>query len=99
VKTSRYFLLFAGLLIVLTEQSWACSVCMGSNGVVPDAGGSDLGGAINGAIFVMLGLIGTVLTGISAVAYSLYKRANAALPVDQELEQLMSGLDQGQNHA
>ena len=51
----------------------ACTVCMGD-------GNSQTAGAINAAIFLMLGLIGSMLAALVAFAFHLMKRANSPLP-------------------
>ena len=53
--------------------SRACTVCMGDSN-------SNMAGAANGAIFMMLGAIGSMLLGLSAFGFYLYKHANAPIP-------------------
>ncbi|MHA3771103.1 hypothetical protein ACXR0O_06135 [Verrucomicrobiota bacterium sgz303538] len=65
-------------LLFASSSAQACGVCMGQTD------GSQVGGAINGAIFVMLGFLGLMLAGISGVAFSLWRRAKNTLP--QHLE-------------
>ena len=59
------------LLAGLPNHAWACTVCMGAD--------NDVGEAVNGAIFLMLGCIGTMLAGLMGFAFYLMKRANAPL--------------------
>jgi hypothetical protein len=47
---------------------------------------SQAAGAINAAIFLMLGLIGFILAGIGGFAFYLMKRANAPLPPPLDLD-------------
>jgi len=71
------------LLALLPAAASACSVCMGAT--------SRTGPAINGAIFLMLGFVGAILTGLGAFAYNLAKRARSPLPPHAELSQSMTG--------
>ncbi|RFC45550.1 MAG: hypothetical protein DVB28_000498 [Verrucomicrobia bacterium] len=56
---------------------------MGSNGTI--------GEAANGAIFVMLGVLGSVLGLIVMAGYSVVKRGRLPLPPHAELARAMSG--------
>jgi hypothetical protein len=58
----------------------ACTVCMGGDD-------SKVGGAINAAIFLLLGCIGGVLGLLVTFAIYLMKRAGAPLPPEAELQQ------------
>jgi hypothetical protein len=40
---------------------------------------NDVGEAVNGAIFLMLGCIGSMLAGLAGFAFYLMRRANAPL--------------------
>ena len=65
----RFLLLsLAGAALLLPAQASACSVCMGD----PN---SKAAGAINGALFLLLGFVGLVLGGVGAFAWNLKKRA------------------------
>lgn len=71
------------LLAALVASSWpaaanACSVCMGADD-------SKVGGAINAAIFLLLGCIGGVLALLVTFGIYLMKRANAPLPPEADL--------------
>ena len=82
----RSTLQFAVVLVTLylaPVAAQACGVCMGQTE------GSQIGGAVNGAIFVMLGFIGAMLSGIGAVAYSFWRRAKSPLPAHLELAELI----------
>jgi hypothetical protein len=70
----------------------ACAVCMG------DAD-SPIAPAMNAAIFLMLGCIGSVLLGVVSFALYLRHRSSAPLPPHEELGHLISGLEEGQHHA
>jgi hypothetical protein len=72
-------------LVALALSCWpsaarACTVCMGADD-------SQIGGAINAAIFLLLGCIGGVLGLLVAFAVCLMKRANAPLPPEAEFQQ------------
>lgn len=60
-------LVVALALSLTTIQVQACTVCMGAKS-------GPLAEATNGAIFLMLGLLATVLTMISLVGYTLVRR-------------------------
>ncbi len=62
----------------------ACTVCMG-------AADSQTAGAINAAIFLMLGFIGSMLAALCAFAFYLMKRANSPLPAHLEFATLADG--------
>jgi hypothetical protein len=75
----------AGLLALLPMHASACAVCMGSD--------SNVGEAINGAIFLMLGFIGTMLAGLAGFAFYLMKRANAPLSPHLGVAQIANDLE------
>ncbi len=60
----------------------ACAVCMGG----PD---SPEGGAMNAAIFLMLGCIGGVLAMLSAFAIYLYRRSQTPIPAHVQLAEMI----------
>ena len=60
-------------LALLPTSAAACTVCMGESN-------SQVAGAMNAAIFMMLGLTGSMLAGLGGFAFYLRKRANAPLP-------------------
>ena len=70
----------------------ACSVCMG------DAN-SNFASAANGAIFLMIGAIGTMLAALSGFGFYLYKRASAPIPPHIQLVEEMRGEDDDSSHA
>jgi hypothetical protein len=84
------FILLTGLLAAVPAS--ACSICMG------DAN-SPIAPAMNAAIFLMLGCIGSVLFGVASFALYLRHRSRAPLPPHEELGHLISGLEEGQHHA
>ena len=59
--------LVAGLLVAAAGEAQACPMCMGG----ADASN---GPALNGAIFIMLGCLGIMFSGIGAVAYGFWRR-------------------------
>lgn len=75
--------IFAVLLFLAGTPAEACSVCMGANG-------SALGEAANGAIFVMLGVLGFVLGLIVLAGYTVVKRGRMPMPPHAELMRSMS---------
>lgn len=81
-KPPRFSLIVALVFGVLTNSSQACTVCMGGNGT--------LGEAANGAIFVMLGVLGAVLGLIVLAGYSVVRRGRLPLPPHAELARAMS---------
>jgi hypothetical protein len=66
----------------------ACAACMGD----PN---SDVAGAANGAIFLMLGCIGGVLGLLSAFGLYLYRRSLAPLPPHVELAENLGAPSEG----
>lgn len=64
-------------LAQLPSTAAACAVCMGD----PN---SKSAGAINAAVFLLLGCIGGVLALLTAFGVTLIKRANAPLPPHAE---------------
>jgi hypothetical protein len=81
---NKHLALALGVLLVnLPASASACSACMGD----PT---SKNAGAANGAIFLMLGCIGAMLTGVGAFAFCLMKRANAPVPPHVEIAEMIS---------
>ncbi len=63
----------AAAAVNLPTAAHACTVCMGD----PN---SKSAGAINAAIFLMLGFIGSMLAALGAFALYLSRRASAPVP-------------------
>ena len=83
----RAGLLLAGaILLQFSATTDACTACMGDTN-------SKTAEAMNGAIFLMLGCIGTMLGGIVAFAICLMRRANAPLSPDLDLITLATDED------
>ncbi|MEI9896389.1 MAG: hypothetical protein WDN28_21635 [Chthoniobacter sp.] len=86
MKHARRFLtpiLWSGaLLALLPSAASACAVCMGAT--------SKTGPAINGAIFLMLGFVASILGAVGVFAYNLAKRERSPLPPHAELSQMMT---------
>ena len=80
------------IAVILHNTASACTVCMGD----PN---STAAGATNSAIFLMLGIIGTMLTATSGFGIYLYKRANTPIPPHIELVEEMSEENDDQSHA
>jgi hypothetical protein len=64
----------AALLLAAAGEVHACPMCMGG-------ADSSNGPALNGAIFLMLGCLGAMFTGIGAVAYGIWRRRGQHPPV------------------
>ena len=71
-------LLVAAALVHLPSTAGACAVCMGDVN-------SKTAPAMNAAIFLMLGVIGSMLACAAAFGIYLMKRASATLPPGAEL--------------
>jgi hypothetical protein len=86
--TSRAVIRLASLgLVMAPAASHACTVCMGDSN-------SNFASAANGAIFLMIGAIGTMLAALSGFGFYLYKRASAPIPPHIQLVEEMSHDDQ-----
>ena len=73
------------LLLMLSERSaLACTVCMGDQA-------SNIGSASNGAIFLMLGVVFTMLSSFGGFIYYLAKRERMPLPPHEELSHPATG--------
>ena len=79
-------------LALVPAAARACSVCMGDSN-------SNFASAANGAIFLMIGAIGSMLAALSGFGFYLYKRANAPVPPHIQLVEEMSGDEGDQSHA
>ena len=79
-------------LVLAPASARACSVCMGDSN-------SNFASAANGAIFLMIGTIGTMLTGLTGFGFYLYKRASAPIPPHIQLVEEMSRENDDQPHA
>ena len=66
--------LIGAVLLTAVSQAQACPMCMG-------AADSSNGPALNGAIFLMLGCLGAMFTGIGAVAYGFWRRRHQQPPI------------------
>ena len=75
-----------GLAIALTAglpvEAQACAACMGD----PNSRFAD---ATSNLVFIMLGLVGMVMAGTGAVAWSFYRRALSPLPPHIQLVEQM----------
>ncbi len=70
---SRVLLVIAAMVAAHPLSAKACAVCM-------SGADSHNGEALNGAIFLMLGFLGAIFSGIGAVAYSIFRRSRTPLP-------------------
>ena len=90
-RTFTHLAIFSAL-VGAPAAARACTVCMGDQN-------SDFAGAANGAIFLMLGSIGTMLAALAGFGFYLYKRANAPIPPHIQLVEEMSGNEGDPSHA
>jgi hypothetical protein len=72
--------------LALPEVASACTVCMGDVN-------SKSAGAVNAAIFLMLGFIGSLLASLAAFAFYLSRRATAPTPPHAEFGSSVGGVD------
>ena len=79
------------IFLGLAANASACSACMGD----PN---SNVAGAVNGAIFLMLGFIGGVLALLGAFAFYLMKRSSSPLPPHVEFAGF-SNHEENESHA
>lgn len=81
MNASRFFsrLITTGLVLA-PKGVLACAVCMGGSD-------STMRPAINGAIFLMLGFIGTALTGVGSFAFYLFRRSRLPHPPHEQFLQ------------
>lgn len=77
--------LLAAAAVLSPKPLLACSVCMG-------ASDSAIAPAINAAMFLLLGFIGTMLTGVGGFAFYLARRARQPHPPHEQF------LDLNDNH-
>jgi hypothetical protein len=79
MRTHRLIVLFAACAtVVLPQTSSACAVCMGG-------ASSPINPAMNAAIFLLMGFIGSMLAGVCGFAFYLFKRSSKPLPPHEEL--------------
>jgi hypothetical protein len=67
------------IFIHLPATAHACSACMGDVN-------SKTAGAINAAVFLMIGFVGMMLASLGGFAFYLSRRAAAPTPPHSELE-------------
>jgi hypothetical protein len=75
--------IFTAALLGLPTAAHACAACMGDVN-------SKSAGAINAAIFLMIGVIGTMLASLGGFAFYLSRRADAPMPPHAELGQTIN---------
>ena len=84
MKRLRSLLVIAVSGVLLAPGSaLACGVCMGQTE------GSQIGGAINGAIFVMLGFLGVMLASVTGFAFAIWRRSRNPLPSNLDLAEMI----------
>lgn len=85
MKSARFSLalLLITALSHLPSVASACTVCMGD----PN---SKTAGAMNGALFLMLGFVAFMLISVGTFAFHLFRRAQSPLPPYAEVAQMMS---------
>jgi hypothetical protein len=69
--------LLAPALCLAPKPLFACAVCMGGSD-------STIRPAVNAAIFLMLGFIGTALTGVGGFAFYLFRRSRLPHPPHEQ---------------
>ena len=89
---TKGFIIGGAMAAILHGTASACSVCMGD----PNSAAA---GATNSAIFLMLGIIGTMLAASGGFGLYLYKRAHTPIPPHLELVEEMSEQADEQSHA
>lgn len=75
---TKLFLLFALLFTSQTGQAIACAVCFGARGAKSTE-------SMAVAVWVMIGVIMTVMGGVGAFSFHLWRNANRPLSPDKEL--------------
>lgn len=70
--------LAAGAILVTAGEASACPICFGND---PN---SEIGPAMNWAVFALLGVTGGVLSGFIGFIFHLIKRSRMALGQDQD---------------
>jgi ABC-type transport system involved in multi-copper enzyme maturation permease subunit len=86
----RMIAAFAAVALAqLPSTAMACSACMGD----PN---SRSAGAINGAIYIMLGFVSLILGSVGAFAFTLYRRSQTPLPPHVELAEAVSAQENHQ---
>jgi len=84
MKTFRQAFAVLAMWVGFVQSASACTVCMGGDGSV--------GEAANGAIFVMLGVLATVLGFISVVGFLIVRKGQMPLPPHAELVRSLAGV-------
>ena len=74
---------FAAVTVVLPATASACSVCMGDPA-------SKTAGAMNAALFLLLGFVGFMLCSVAAFAYYLKSHATSSVPPQTEIASMIS---------
>ena len=85
MKTVTQTCAVLAMWVGFTRSAAACTVCMGGDGTV--------GEAANGAIFVMLGVLATVLGFISVVGFLIVRKGHMPLPPHAELVRSLAGIN------
>lgn len=86
---SLIFAATAGFLMTVPHQASACAVCTGGadSAVAP---------AMNAAILLMLGFIGSMLAGVGGFAFYLHRRSKMPAPPHEQLSEMI--YKEGFNH-
>ena len=85
-RLSSFRMMMAAGAVALAQlpvTASACSVCMGDPG-------TRSAGAINGAIFIMLGFVALILSSLGAFAFTLYRRSKTPVPPHVELAEMVA---------
>lgn len=75
---TKLFLLLAIFFGTQIGQAFACAVCMGGNN-------PRTGEHIAAAVWVMVGVIGTVFGGVGAFTFKIWRHSHAPLEPHQQL--------------
>jgi len=81
---SKFIFALAVFLVLSAATASACTVCMGDKG-------SNIGSASNGAIFLMLGVVFTMLSSFGGFIFYLARRERMPLPPHEELSRPATG--------
>jgi hypothetical protein len=82
-KSLLTFPVAAVALFASADFASACGVCMGRTD------GSQIGGALNGAIFVMLGFLGLMLACVTGLSFTIWRRSQNPSQSPLELAEMI----------
>ena len=88
-KTLRVGATAAAVVLLAPAVTWACPICFGLET------GSDEARSLNWAVFTLLGVTGSVLSGFVAFMFHLLKRSRQALGNDDAFDTPISRVESG----